>query len=79
MTCQTRLYNSATDGFESLFYAGESISSSICDVTQQFKGISLGGSRKRRKSRKYTKYTNATKRYRIRRKQKNKKHNHYSK
>lgn len=69
MGCQSRDYT-ISDGFLPIYYLGESIKSSICDIHSNFKSL-VGGRKKRRtiksrtikrvsnkKSRKYKQYIN---------------------
>ena len=66
MSCQTRNYTTS-DGFVPIFYLNESITTGICGISNQFKGI-VGGrkSRKRKYLNKYSKRNKHSKRRKYR-------------
>jgi len=52
MGCQTTtVYDHKTHGFQSLFFLGENIKSSMCGIHGQFKNL-IGGRKSRRRKRK---------------------------
>lgn len=48
MGCQTRPYKSS-DGFSSIFYLSQSVKAGTCGISNEFKSMGIGGSKKRKK------------------------------
>ena len=48
MGCQTRPYKSS-DGFSSIFYLSQSVKAGTCGISNEFKSMGIGGSKKQKK------------------------------